>query len=329
MSLNDKKQMRAAVIDRFGGPEVLSIKNMPIPEPNPDQILVQVESAGIGLWDNVEREGMFANMFGIQPKFPWILGSEGAGKVVGMGANVSKFHIGDLVYGHIWSPQEATKAGFYAEYTTLHKDHAWPIPSNLPTKQAGSLLIDGGTALTGLVNTLALKQDERLMIFGASGGLGHLALQFATRLGARVFAVASGEDGIDLALKLGAEAAIDGRTGNIVASAKKFAPEGFDAALITVAGDSTEQALTTMRTGGRVAYPWVNQRAPPKTPTNITSTGYNLQMDDALLSKMNKLIEAGPFKVHLGQTFPLDQLAEGFDAVSSHHLGRLALLPHT
>lgn len=328
MSKNELKKMRAAVIDRFGGPEVISVRDMPIPEPKPDQILVQVESAGIGLWDNVEREGMFSKMFGTQPRFPWILGSEGAGKVVSLGDNVSEFQIGDMVYGHIWSPQEATKAGFYAEYTVLNKDHAWKIPSNLPVEQAGTLLIDGGTALTGLVNTLALKPDENLMIFGASGGLGHLALQFANRIGARVFAIASGEDGVDLALKLGAEDAIDGHTRNIVASAKQFAPEGFDTALITVAGDSTEQALTTMRNGGRVAYPWVNQRAPPKTPTNVTSSGYNLQMDDALLSKMNELIEAGPFKVHVGKYFSLDQLAEGFGAVSSHHVGRLALRPH-
>ncbi len=326
---NNENKMRAVVIDRFGGPEVLSIRKMPIPKPKQDQILVQVQSAGIGLWDNVEREGMMAKMFGTQPKFPWILGSEGAGKVVGMGDNVTEFRIGDLVYGHIWAPNEPTKAGFYAEYAVLNKDHAWPIPSNIPVKQAGPLLIDGGTAFTGLDNTLTLKADENLMIFGASGGLGHLAIQFAKRIGARVFAVASGEDGVDLALKLGADAAIDGYTGDLVEKAKEFAPKGFDAALITVAGDSTEKALTTIRSGGRVAYPWVNQRAPPKAPSNVSSIGYNLEMNRALIEKMNKLIEAGTFTVHIDKTFPLDQLEEGFKAVSSHHLGRLALLPNT
>ena len=167
------------------------------------------------------------------------------------------------------------------------------------------------------------------MIFGASGGLGHLAIQLGKRLGAKVFAVASGADGVDLALKLGAEAAVDGRSEKIVTSAKKFAPHGFDAALITVAGDVTEKALTTMRSGGRIAYPWVNQRPPPKAPSNVSLSGYNANIDNDFIIKMNKLIEAGTFKVHLDKIFPLDQVVEGFKTVLSHHLGRLALLPNT
>ncbi len=325
MTLNE---MRAVVIDRFGGPEVLSIRNVPILEPKPDQILVKVDSAGIGVWDNIEREGMLAKMSGTKAKFPWILGSEGAGKIVDIGDNVSRFRIGDLVYGHIWTPTEATKAGFYAEYAVLNENHAWQIPSNIGTKQAGALLIDGATAFRGLDDTLAIKKDESLMIFGASGGLGHLAVQLGKRLGAKVFAVASGEDGVALALRLGAEAAVDGHTGNIVDLAKEFAPDGFDAALITVAGDVSEKALTTMRNGGRVAYPWVNQRPPPKSPTNVSLSGYNGNLDHDLIINMNRLIEAGTFEVHLGKTFPLEQVVEGFKTVVSHHLGRLAVFPN-
>ena len=295
MTLNE---MRAVVIDHFGGPEVFSIRNVPIPVPKPDQILVQVDSAGIGVWDNAEREGMLAKAFGTQAKFPWILGSEGAGKVVGIGDNVSKFRIGDLVYGHIWSPTEPTKAGFYAEYAVLNGEHAWPIPSNISTEQAGPLLIDGATAFRGLVDTLVLKKDEKLMIFGASGGLGHLAIQLGKRLGAKVFAVASGEDGVELALRLGAEAAVNGYTGNIIASAKEFAPKGIDAALITVAGDVTERALTTMRNGGRVAYPWINQRPPPKAPANVSLSRYNANKQQVSVNKTNKIIEARRFEAH-------------------------------
>lgn len=325
MTLNE---MRAVVIDHFGGPDVFSIRNVSMPEPKPDQILVKVDSAGIGVWDDIEREGMLSKMFGTQAKFPWILGSEGAGKIVATGDNVSKFQIGDLVYGHIWTPTEASKAGFYAEYVVLNQDHAWKIPSNITTEQAGALLIDGVTAFRGIDDTLSLKKNEKLMIFGASGGLGHFALQFAKRFGAKVFAVASGEDGVALALRLGAEAAVDGHTDNIVASAKEFAPDGFDAALITVAGDVTEQALTTMRNGGRVAYPWINQRPSPKAPSNVSLSGYNANMDNDVVFRMNKLIEAGTFELHLGKTFPLDQVVEGFKTVTSHHLGRLVLLPN-
>jgi NADPH:quinone reductase-like Zn-dependent oxidoreductase len=229
-------------------------------------------------------------------------------------------------------PQDPTtyinpKTGFYAEYTALSVGHAWPIPSTMPIEQAGALLIDGGTALRGLDDALALKRDEKLMVFGASGGLGHLAVQLGKRLGARVFAVASGEDGVALALRLGADAAVDGHGGDVVASAREFAPSGFDAALVAVAGEAPEKALTVMREGGRVAYPWVNQRPAPKAPSTVRLSGYNGHLDRALVIKLNKLIESGAFEVHLGGTFTLDRAVDAYQAVRSHHLGRLALLP--
>ena len=324
-------EMRAVVIDRFGGPEVLSVRTIQSPKPAPDQILIEVESAGIGIWDAAEREGMLAKAFGLQPQFPWVLGSEGAGKVVEVGTEVEGFRVGDLVYGHTWMTNQ--KMGFYAEYTAVNAADAWTTPSTLTTKQAGALLIDGGTALSGL-DALALKQGEKLMVFGASGGLGHLAVQLGKRLGARVFAVASGEDGVALSLRLGAEAAVDGRHGNVVASAREFAPGGFDAAMITIRGQvpeaikATEDALTTMSEGGRVAYPWTDSiMPPPKAPSAVRLSGYMGKTDRASLTRLNKLIEAGTFEVHLGRTFELDQAADAFQSLSSHHLGRLALLP--
>ena len=327
------KEMRAVVIDRFGGPEVLSVRNVSVPQPKPDQILIQVESAGIAIWDAAEREGMLAKRSGVQPVFPWVLGSEGAGRVVAVGDKVSEFRSGDLVYGGVWATNP--KAGFYADYTALKAENAWSIPSTVPTKQAGALLIDGATALTGL-ETVGLKQDEKLMIFGASGGMGHLAVQLAKRLGARVFAVASGEDGVELALKLGADAAVDGHHGEITASAREFAPTGFDAALITVAGqhsgaiEASEKALAAMRERGRVAYPWLNSmRPPPMAPSNVRLLGYMGNTDRAFVKKLNELVGAAAFEVHLDKTFKLDQVVDAFEAVNSHHLGRLALLPNT
>ncbi len=329
-----KERMRAIVIDRFGGPEVLSVREVPLPRPAPDEVLVKVESAGVGVWDIGEREGMLAKMFGIQPRFPWILGSEGAGKITAIGDGVTGFRRGDSVYGDVWTKNSKDittyvnpKTGFYAEYTALDADHAWPVPSTIPIEQAGALLIDGGTALRGLDDSLALQQDERLMVFGASGGLGHLAVQLGKRLGAQVFAIASGEDGVTLARRLGADAAVDGHNGDVVASAHDFAPNGFDAALVTVAGEAPEKALTAMREGGRVAYPWLNQRPPPKAPTGVRLLGYNGSLDPALVAKLNRLVGSGPFEVHLGGTFALDQAAQAYQAVRSHHLGRLALLP--
>jgi len=165
------------------------------------------------------------------------------------------------------------------------------------------------------------------MIIGASGGVGHLAIQLGRRFGARVFAISSGKDGVALARRLGAEVAVDGHDEDVVTSAREFAPDGFDAALVTVAGEAPERALTLMREGGRVAYPWVNQRPAPRAPPTVRLLGYNESADRALVSRLNRLVEAGAFEVHLGKTFTLDQAVDAYQAVGSHHLGRLALLP--
>src|ERR1700685_4538336 len=106
-------EMRAVAIDRFGGPEVLSVRTVPVPELEPNQILIRVESAGIGIWDLAELGGRLAQLYGIKPDFPWILGSEGAGRIVAVGDKVSGFKNGDLVYGHTWATNP--KRGFFAE----------------------------------------------------------------------------------------------------------------------------------------------------------------------------------------------------------------------
>lgn len=122
---------------------------------------------------------------------------------------------------------------------------------------------------------------------------------------------------------------VDGREGNVLDSAREFAPHGFDAALIMVGNEAAEKALPAMRDGGSVAYPWINQRPAPKTPSTVRLLGYNGNIDGAAVTKLNGMVEAGPFEVHLSKTFKLDEAAEAFRAVGSHHLGRLALLPNS
>ena len=233
-----KKTMKAVAIDRFGGIETLKLQTLPIPEVGPDEILIRVESAGVGAWDPFEREGGFAKLFGIEPRFPHILGSDGAGTVEAVGERVRRFKEGDRAYGFsLLNP----KGGFYAEYIVLNADSASLIPANVPTDQAGPMPVDAMTALRGLDDTLGLKSGESLLIFGASGGIGHLAVQLAKRMGARVFAVASGNDGVALAKRLGADVVVDGHKDDVAAAARQFAPGGLDAALLTASGEAAER----------------------------------------------------------------------------------------
>jgi NADPH:quinone reductase-like Zn-dependent oxidoreductase len=324
MTPTTQNMMQAAVIDRFGGPESLQLRTLPVPEVGPDEVLIRVESAGVGAWDPFEREGGFAKMMGIEPRFPYVLGSDGAGTVAAVGERVERFKEGDRVYAmSLASP----KGGFYAEYAAVKAADASLIPGKLTTEQAGVMPVDAITALRGLDDALGLKRGESLMIFGASGGIGHLAVQLAQRMGARVLAVASGDDGVALVRRLGADAVVDGHKDDVTAAARAFAPGGLDAALLTAGGAAAEKALAAMRNGGRVAYPNGVEPAPEARP-GVEFKAYDGMPSPETIEKLNRLIESGPFEVHVARTFPLDAAAEAQRALNEHYLGKLALRPN-
>jgi NADPH2:quinone reductase len=322
MSQSIPQTMQAAAIDQFGG--AISPRTLPVPQIEPDELLIRVESAGVGVWDPFEKEGGFAKMMGTHANFPYVLGSDGAGTVVAAGKNVRNFKEGDGVYAlSLANP----KGGFYAQYIAVKADLASRVPGKLSIEQAGVMPVDAITALMGLDDTLRLKRGESIMIFGASGGIGHLAVQLAKRMGARVFAIASGEDGVALARRLGADAVVDGHKDDILSAAREFAPNGIDAALVTAGGETTDTALAALREGGRVAYP--NGVEPePKAPTGVTVQSYDGMPTARAIQKLNQLIDSGPFEVHVARTFPLSKAADAQRALDEHYLGKLALRPN-
>jgi NADPH:quinone reductase len=320
---NNPDTMQAVAIDQFGGPETMKMRTLPAPQIGPDEVLIHVESAGVGVWDPFEREGGFAQYYGTKAEFPHILGSDGAGTVEAVGERVKQFKQGDRVYGfNLFSP----KGGFYAEYAAVKADSVAPVPRALPTEQAGVMPVDAMTALRGLDDTLKLKRGETVMIFGASGGVGHLAVQLAKRMGARVFAVASGDDGVALARRLGADAIAEGHKDDVVAAAKEFAPGGLDAALLTAGGQPAERAISAVRKGGRVAYPNGVEPAPKPRP-GISIDAYDGIPDAEAIAKLNRLIESGPFEVHIARTFPLERAADAHAAIEGRAtIGKTLLL---
>ncbi len=315
--------MQAVALDCFGGLETLTVRRLPVPQVGPDDVLIRVESAGVAAWDPFEREGGFAEVFGIEPNFPYVLGTDGAGTVAAVGEQVTRFKKGDRVYA---AALANPKGGFYAEYAAVKADNASHVPDKLTTEQAGVMPSDAMTALRGLDDILGLKQGETLMIFGASGGIGHMAVQLAKRMGARVLAVASGDDGVTLAQRLGADVVVEGHTGDVAAAARELAPGGLDAALVTAGGEAADRALAALRDGGRVAYP--NGVMPePKARPSVRVSSYDVIVDRGVIEKLNRLIEAAPFDVHVARTFPLDRAADAQRALDAHYLGKLALRP--
>lgn len=314
--------MHAAAIDEFGG--AITPHTLPLPQVGSDEILIRIEAAGVGRWDPYEREGEFARMMEAEPKFPYVLGSDGAGTVAEIGAKVRNFKKGDRVYAFgFMNP----KGGFYAQYVAVKAANASPIPGKLTLEQAGVLAVDGITALRGLDDVLGLKAGNSLLILGASGGIGHLAVQLAKRVGARVLAVASGDDGVALVRRLGADATVDGHRDDVAAAARQFAPAGLDAVLLTTGGKAAQDVLDAVRDGGRVAYPNGVQPVPEAHP-GIRVSSYDGTPSPDAIKKLNSLIEKGPFEVHIARTFRLDQAAEAHRALGEHFIGKLALRPN-
>jgi NADPH:quinone reductase-like Zn-dependent oxidoreductase len=296
---------------------------LPVPEVGPDEVLIRVDVAGIGSWDRDEREGRYAEYLG-EPMFPYVLGWDGAGNIAAVGERVNRFKEGDRVYAAAFPKRGG--GGFYAQYAAVETDHVSHVPDELTIEQAGVMGWDVLTALSGLDDVLDLRPGEALMIFGASGGIGHMAVQLAKRMGARVLAVASEDDGVALVRRLGADAVADGRKDDVVAAAHGLAPDGLDAALVTAGGETADRALGAVRNGGRIACP--NGVMPePKARPGVHLNSYSAIRGQEATARLHRLIASGPFEIHVARTFPLEQVAEAHRALEEHYLGKLALRP--
>ncbi|MBZ4422376.1 NADP-dependent oxidoreductase [Myxococcus sp. RHSTA-1-4] len=316
--------MKAAALDRFGGPEVIGIKTLPVPQCGDDELLIRVDAAGVGVWDSWEREGAMVDMIEGGPRFPYVPGSDGAGEVVAVGKDVKDLKVGDPVYAFALG---SSKGGFYAEFTAVKAKHAARIPKGMKVEQAASLAVDGITALRGLEDHLKLESGQRLLIYGASGGVGHIALQLARRMGAKVLAVASGKDGVELARRLGADAVVEGHHGDMEKACRDFAPDGLDAALTLACGDTCQTALKHVRKGGRIAYP--NGVEPvPEGPEGIEAIAYDGIPSKKIFERLNELIEAGPFHLEVSHLYAMEEAARAQQEVLKHHVGKFALRIH-
>lgn len=310
--------MRAVTIDKYGGKEVLKAAKVPVPEIGPGEVLIRVEAAAIGVWDVKLREGLMKDFAPLT--FPAILGADGAGFIESVGGTVRGFKAADKVYGYgFLNP----KGGFFAEYIALPAEQVALIPKNLPIVEAAALAVPGLTALHGVDGALKPQSGDALLIFGV-GSVGHLAIQLARRLKLRVIAVASADDATALAREAGADIAVNGSTGDLADAIRRFAPDGLSAVLATVNGKGLDTAIASIRQGGRVAYPNGVMPVPQGRP-GVEVVAYNGEPDRASLDKLNALIEKGPFKVHIAQTFPLNEVVAAHEAMEKHYVGRMAL----
>jgi NADPH:quinone reductase len=314
---NNPQQMQAMAVDEFGGPDQLTLHTLPVPAIDAGEVLIRIEIAGVGIWDAMEREGKLVYN---EVHFPRVLGGECAGTIAAIGEGVERFAIGDRVYAQAFMND---KGGCYAQYIVVSEQTVAPIPDRLDMLMAGGLPIAGATALRNL-EALGTTEGTRLMLWGASGGVGHVALQLAKRMGAHVFAIASGVDGVELAKQLGADEAMDGHSNDILQRARTFAPDGFDAALVLLGGDTVQSTLNLVRPGGVIAFP--NGVMPePKAPEGVGLNKVNGFSDPVLFDQLNQLVSIGEFQVCIAQTFMLGEAAQAQEAMKKHYLGKIVL----
>jgi NADPH:quinone reductase len=311
--------MRAAAIDRFGGPEVLELHTLPVPEPNANEVLIALEVAGVGTWDagfvdgsNVEDE----------VRFPYIPGLDGAGRIAAVGARVDRFSIGDFVYSYSFANP---KGGFFAEYVAVAAARVARVPAGLDATRAGAMPAIGLTALQGVVDALEIAEGESVIVHGASGNVGMLAVQFAKDRGARVLATASGRDGVELVRRLGADVVIDGKRDDIAAAARRFAPDGIDATLAFAGGKQLTRCIDTLRKGGRVAYP--NGIEPePRKRRGIRITSYDAATGRRQFDRLGRAIEGSKLQVPIAEVFGLENASAAIErSAHGHLLGRNVL----
>ena len=312
--------MRAVAIDRYGGPEFLTVHELPVPGLAPNEVLIAVHTAGVGGWDADIRDGWDP---GGRIQFPLVLGSDGSGTIAQVGSRVRRFKAGDRVYSYTWN---SPKGGFYAEYVAVHMDNTTRFPDPpLDLKHAGAVPVTGLTALQGIGDHLDVQTGETVMIHGASGAVGTLAIQFAKERGAKVLAVASGRDGVTLVERLGADLAVDGHRDDFVEAAFTFAPKGVDAVLVLGSGDSVPRCLDVLRQGGRLAYPNGVEPALEKR-RGLKIIPYDAKAGVREFEKLNLVIKKARLKVPIAAEFPLEEAAKAHQRIEQGHvLGKIIL----
>jgi NADPH:quinone reductase len=313
------KTMEAAAIDRFGPPEVLAIHSLPVPTVGSGEVLIAVHTAGVGIWDAGIRDGGWAEG---KVKFPLVLGSDGSGHVVAKGAQVRRFRIDDAVYAYSFQNR---KGGFHAEYVAISAEKAAPIPKGLDLEHAGAIPTVGLTALQGIDDVLGLKEGESIIIHGAGGGVGSMAVQFARARGARIMATASGDDGVEFVRRLGADMAIDGKREDVAGAARNFAPEGADAVLALAGGKALDDCLDALRPGGRLAYP--NGVEPePRKRRGVKVHAYNAEVGVREFQRLNRAVEEADLEIPIAGAYVLEDAARAHQRIEAGHvLGKLVI----
>jgi len=322
--------MKAVRVHKYGGPEVLTVEEIPIPEPKAREARVKIEAVGVNYIDIYQRTGLYP----IQT--PFTLGSEAAGVVDAVGEGVTEVKKGDRVaYSMV--------LGAYAEFAIVPAWRLAPVPANVDAKSAATLMLQGMTAHYLTHNTFPLKKGDMALIHAAAGGVGLLFTQIAKQLGATVIGTVSTEAKAELAKQAGADHVILYTQTDFLPEVKKLTDNRGVHVVYDSVGQSTfEKGLDCLRPRGMMVL--FGQSSGPVTtfePAKLAGKGslfltrpslahYTLDRNE-LLQRANELFDwtaSGKLKLHFEKTFPLaDAAAAHRELEARKTTGKLILLP--
>ena len=320
--------MRAVEITEPGGPDVLKPCTRPVPVPGHGQIVIRVAYAGVNRPDALQRAGSYAPPANASP----LPGLEASGTVVEVGPGVTRWQIGDRVCALL-------PGGGYAEYVTTPEAHALPVPAGLSLKEAACLPETCFTVWSNAVMRGGLKAGERFLVHGGSSGIGTTAIQIAKALGARVFTTAGSDDKCRACEDLGADKALNYRTGDFVAMMHDEG--GAQLILDMVGGSYLPRNVKALATEGRLVQiaflqgPKVELNFAEVMMRRLTITGSTLRPQSDLAkariaaeveAHVWPMIAAGKFRPVMDSEFALEDAAAAHARMeSSGHVGKIVL----
>lgn len=292
--------MRAIQITEYGTNDVLHEVQLDRPTPKAGEVLIKVHAAGMNPVDYKIRGGMGVRL-GLT--LPMILGGEISGTVESVGDDVSDFKPGDAVHGMV-------KTGGFAEYAVAKATDIVPRPAGLDFVQAAAIPLAGLTAWQAIFDNGRLERGERILITGASGGVGTMAVQLAKNKGATVIATASGRNA-EFVRSLGADEFIDYTAGPFEQSVRDV-----DVVFDAVGGDTFDRAFQTLRRGGRmvtsVAFPTEEKAKDKALALGVTAVRVFCTPNRAELTELGGLVESGRVKPYVADVVPLSDIKRAF-----------------
>jgi NADPH:quinone reductase-like Zn-dependent oxidoreductase len=303
--------MKAACIHAFGGPEVLRVEEVPVPEPQVGQILVHVRAAGVNPVDWKIREGQFGKI-----PLPSIMGSDFSGVVEALGPKVEEFRVGQAVFGTV-----ADESGSYSEFAIAPTSQAAEKPDALNHETAAVLPIAGLTAWQALFDKAELQPGKKVLIHAAAGGVGSVAVQFARWKGARVVGTASDQH-LEFVRELGAQDVMDYKKQRFEESLRDV-----DVVLDTIGGETQERSWKVLKPGGIM----VSIVQPPSKEIAAAhhARGVLLRCDVTRsdeLAQIGELVASGDIKIHISTELPLSQARQAQElSQGGHTQGKIVL----